>query len=50
MMHQGKIVYDFRGNDKQRLKVNDLLALFDEIRRKEQIDPSVAELLRKEYV
>ncbi|NCD42563.1 MAG: ATP-binding cassette domain-containing protein [Bacteroidia bacterium] len=50
MMHQGKIVYDFRGSDKQRLKVNDLLALFDEIRRKEQIDPSVAELLRKEYV
>jgi putative ABC transport system ATP-binding protein len=50
MMHQGKIVYDFAGEEKKRLKVNDLLALFDEIRRKEQIDPSIAELLIKEYV
>lgn len=50
MMHQGKIVYDFAGEEKKRLKVNDLLALFDEIRRKEQIDTSIAELLREEYV
>ena len=50
MMHHGKIAYDFSGEDKKRLKVNDLLALFDEIRRKEQIDPAVAELLKKSYV
>lgn len=50
MMHQGKIVYDFKGEDKKRLKVNDLLSLFDEIRRKDLIDPAVAVLLQKNYV
>jgi putative ABC transport system ATP-binding protein len=50
MMHQGKIAYDFKGEEKKRLKVSDLLALFDEIRRKEQIDNSVAELLATNYI
>jgi putative ABC transport system ATP-binding protein len=50
MMHQGKVVYDFSGDDKKRLKVADLLALFDEIRRKEQIDPTVSEFLKANYV
>ncbi len=50
MLHQGKLVYDFKGDDKKRLKVNDLLAIFDEIRRKEQIDNSVAEMLEKTYI
>jgi putative ABC transport system ATP-binding protein len=50
MMHNGKIAFDFEGSDKKRLKVNDLLALFDEIRRKDQIDSSVSELLVKSYV
>ncbi len=50
MMHQGKVAYDFRGEDKKRLKVNDLLGLFDELRRKDQIDPAVAEMLQRDYV
>ena len=50
MMHQGQIKYDFKGEEKKRLKVPDLLALFDELRRKEQIDNAVAELLLNEYV
>jgi putative tryptophan/tyrosine transport system ATP-binding protein len=50
MMHQGKIKFDFRGDEKRRLKVPDLLALFDELRRKDQIDNSVAELLTSNYV
>ncbi len=50
MMHNGKIVYDFEGDDKKRLKVNDLLSLFDEIRRKEQINLSTAEMLEKNYI
>jgi len=50
MLHQGKLVYDFKGDDKKRLKVKDLLEIFDEIRRKEQIDNSVAEMLEKNYV
>ncbi|HEY5511120.1 MAG TPA: ATP-binding cassette domain-containing protein [Prolixibacteraceae bacterium] len=50
MMHQGKIKYDFKGEEKKRLKVTDLLALFDELRRKDQIDTAVAELLLTNYV
>jgi putative ABC transport system ATP-binding protein len=50
MMHQGRIKYDFRGEEKKRLKVPDLLSLFDELRRKDQIDPGVAELLIGNYV
>ena len=50
MMHQGQIKYDFSGEEKKRLKVPDLLSLFDELRRKDQIDPAVAELLKLEYV
>lgn len=50
MMHQGRIKYDFRGEEKKRLKVPDLLALFDELRRKDQIDTGVAELLLGNYV
>lgn len=50
MMHQGRILYDFKGEDKKRLKVNNLLDIFDEIRRKKQIDNSVAEMLEANYV
>jgi len=50
MMHHGKIAYDFKGDDKKRLKVNDLLALFDELRRKDNIDPAVASLIEEYYV
>ncbi|MFC2118269.1 ABC transporter ATP-binding protein [Bacteroidota bacterium] len=50
MMHQGKIVYDFNSQEKALLKVNDLLSLFDDLRRKDQIDNSVAELLETNYV
>lgn len=50
MMHQGKIEYDFSGEDKKRLKVNDLLNLFDELRRKDNIDPAAATLLTENYI
>lgn len=50
MMHQGRVAYDFKGDDKKRLKVNDLLALFDELRRKDNIDPAVATLHQEQYV
>jgi putative ABC transport system ATP-binding protein len=50
MMHQGKVAYDFGGEDKKRLKVNDLLILFDELRQKDNIDPAVSVLLEEYYV
>lgn len=50
MMHKGQVAFDFTGVDKKRLKVNDLLALFDELRRKDNIDPAVASLLEECYI
>jgi len=50
MMHQGKIRYDFHEEEKKRLKVQDLLSLFDELRRKDQIDIGVSELLISNYI
>ncbi|MFA5443348.1 MAG: ATP-binding cassette domain-containing protein [Bacteroidales bacterium] len=50
MMHHGRVAYDFKGEDKKRLKVNDMLNLFDELRRKDAIDVSVATLLANNYV
>jgi len=38
MMHRGRIEYDFRDAEKQRIRVNDLLARFEELRRREQLD------------
>lgn len=50
MMHKGRVAYDFKGGQKKRLKINDLLALFDELRRKDNIDQSVAAMLEEQYV
>ncbi|MDD2706704.1 MAG: ATP-binding cassette domain-containing protein [Verrucomicrobiae bacterium] len=50
MMHQGEIIHDVSGPSKQRLRAEDLLAIFEEVRRGDQLDPSAAELLRQRYV
>jgi putative tryptophan/tyrosine transport system ATP-binding protein len=50
MMHRGRIIHDFRGADKRRLRVNDLLARFEEVRRADQLDETAADMLRRAYV
>ncbi|HEX2929466.1 MAG TPA: ATP-binding cassette domain-containing protein [Candidatus Binatia bacterium] len=50
MMHRGQIIHDFRGADKRRLRVNDLLARFEEVRRADQLDETAAEMLRRAYI
>jgi putative ABC transport system ATP-binding protein len=50
MMYRGRIIHDFSGAEKRRLRVDDLLARFEEVRRGEQLDESAAELLRRAYV
>lgn len=50
MMHKGNVVQDFAGNQKSRLRVDDLLAQFENIRRRELLDESTAALLRSRYV
>jgi len=50
MMYRGQIIHDFRGAEKRRLRAEDLLARFEEVRRAEQLDETVAEMLRRSYV
>jgi putative tryptophan/tyrosine transport system ATP-binding protein len=50
MMNRGRILHDFRGAEKRRLRVEDLLARFEDVRRAEQLDETAAELLRRAYV
>ena len=50
MLYNGKIIHDFSGDEKKRLKVSDLLELFEDIRRREQIDIEAAEMLKANYI
>ena len=50
MMHRGRVLHDFRGAEKRRLRPEDLLARFEEVRRGEQLDEVAAEVLRQVYV
>ena len=50
MMHRGRIIHQFNGAEKQRLRPNDLLAHFEELRRGEQLDETAADMLKRTYV
>jgi putative tryptophan/tyrosine transport system ATP-binding protein len=50
MMHGGRIIQDFQGAEKKRIRVDDLLARFEEVRRAELLDESAADLLRRSYI
>lgn len=50
MMHRGRIIQRFRGAEKQRIRVDDLLARFEDVRRADLLDESAAEMLERSYV
>lgn len=50
MMHRGQIIHDFQGAEKRRLRPDDLLARFEEVRRAEQLDESAAGMLAERYI
>jgi putative ABC transport system ATP-binding protein len=50
MMHRGVIIQGFHGAEKKRIRVDDLLARFEEVRRAELLDESAAEMLRRVYI
>lgn len=50
MMDRGRIVFDISGADKRRLRPEDLLSRFEELRRANQLDESAAEMLQMQYV
>ncbi|MDX9980861.1 MAG: ATP-binding cassette domain-containing protein [Lentisphaeria bacterium] len=49
MMHKGQIVRQYDGPEKARVRVPDLLAAFDQVRRRELLDPAVADRLARQY-
>lgn len=50
MMHKGQVLHDFDAIHKRRLRVDDLLACFEDIRRRELLDESAAEMLQNQYI
>jgi putative ABC transport system ATP-binding protein len=50
MMHRGKILHDIRGVEKQRVRANELLERFEELRRSELLDEAAAGMLERAYV
>lgn len=50
MMHQGAVACRFDGAHKQRLSTQDLLARFEDLRRREMLDETAAALLERTYV
>jgi putative ABC transport system ATP-binding protein len=50
MMHRGRIVHDLRGAEKRRLRAEDLLARFEDLRRADQLDETAAQLLQRAYI
>jgi putative tryptophan/tyrosine transport system ATP-binding protein len=50
MMHRGRVIHDFRGAEKRRLRVDDLMSRFEQVRRAEQLDETAAEMIRLAYV
>jgi len=50
MMHRGRVIHDVQGAEKRRLRPEDLLARFEDVRRGELLDESAAEMLREAYV
>ena len=49
IMHKATVACHFAGASKQRLGVDDLLASFEELRRREMLDETVGDLLRESY-
>jgi putative ABC transport system ATP-binding protein len=50
MMHRGRIVQDWSGAQKKRIRPSELLERFEDLRRSEMLDESAAEMLERVYV
>jgi putative ABC transport system ATP-binding protein len=50
MMHRGQMLHDLQGAERARVRPEDLLKRFEDVRRREQLDPAVAEMLQRNYI
>ena len=50
MFRTDPFLHDLQGAERARVRPEDLLQRFDEVRRREQLDATVAEMLQRNYV
>lgn len=50
MMHKGRILHDLTGSARARVRPEDLIRRFEDVRRREQLDGDVAEMLAANYI
>jgi len=50
MMHQGRVLLNLDGAQKKRVRPEELLAHFENVRRSELLDESAAEMLARCYI
>lgn len=50
MMNRGQVLHDISGSEKKRLRPEDLIDRFDQVRRREQLDEGAARMLRENYL
>jgi len=50
MMHNSIIIHDFKGAEKRRLRPSELFARFEDVRRREQLDETAADMLKRMYI
>ncbi|MFZ4776438.1 MAG: ABC transporter ATP-binding protein [Terrimicrobiaceae bacterium] len=50
MLNKGRVAHDFTGTEKSRLRSEDLVDRFEEIRRRELLDESAARMLKEHYL
>ncbi len=50
MMHRGKVLLNLAGAQKKRVRPEELLARFEDVRRSDLLDESVAEMLARCYI
>ena len=50
MMHKGRVLHDLQESERARVRPEDLLRRFEDVRRREQLDGAVAEMLAGSYV
>jgi putative ABC transport system ATP-binding protein len=49
MMHRGRVAEDFRGEEKRRIRIPDLMRVFETVAKGDLFDESVGALLLSEY-
>lgn len=50
MMHGGRIIRDYYGPEKKRVRTADLMGTFEQVRRLDQFDETAADVLARQYV